>query len=120
MKTCRHFQPARKFNAWHFYFCLLPSAFCLSLAAAEIDESKLPPPATGKIDFTRDIRPILDNSCLRCHGPERPKSRFRLHNRESALKGGAKGVDILPGNSVKSPLIHYVSRLVEDMEMPPA
>jgi hypothetical protein len=121
MKTGRHFQSSRKFNAWHFCFCLLPSYFFLSAAAAaEIDESKLPPPAAGKVDFARDIKPILDNSCLRCHGPERPKSRFRLDNRESALKGGAKGVDILPGNSAKSLLIHYVSRLVEDMEMPPS
>ncbi|HEX4644709.1 MAG TPA: c-type cytochrome domain-containing protein, partial [Verrucomicrobiae bacterium] len=120
MRKCRHFRPDCKFSAWHFYLCLLRSAFCLSLAAAEIDESKLAPPATGKIDFTRDIKPILDNSCLRCHGPERPRSRFRLDNRESALKGGAKGVDILPGNSAKSPLIHNVSRLVEDMEMPPS
>lgn len=120
MKKCRHFEAASRSKAWGFYFFLLPSAFCLSsFAAAEIDESKLPPPAAGKIDFARDIKTILDKSCLRCHGPERPKSRFRLDNRESALKGGAKGVDILPGNSAKSHLIHYVSRLVEDMEMPP-
>src|SRR6185369_12348857 len=39
--------------------------------------------------------------------------------RARALQGGERGVDILPGDSAKSPLIHYVSRLVEDMEMPP-
>lgn len=88
-------------------------------SAAPVDESKLPPPATNHIDFTRDIKPILETSCLRCHGPERPKSRFRLDNREAALKGGDNGVDIIPGNSAKSPFIHYVSYLVEDMEMPP-
>src|SRR5207245_242161 len=38
---------------------------------------------------------------------------------ESALKGGDNGVDLIPGNSAKSPLIFYVARLVEDMEMPP-
>ncbi len=73
----------------------------------------------GQIDFARDIKPILETSCLRCHGPEKPKSRFRLDNRVAALKGGDEGVDILPGNSVKSPLIHYVAYLVEDSEMPP-
>ena len=87
--------------------------------AAEVDISKLPPPAQVQIDFARDIKPILENNCLRCHGPEKPKSQFRLDNRKSALKGGDEGVDILPGNSAKSPLIHYVSYLVEDMEMPP-
>jgi hypothetical protein len=91
----------------------------LLLSAAGVDESKLPPVAAVQIDFKRDIRPILEASCLRCHGPEKPKSRFRLDNREDALKGGENGVDILPGQSAKSPLIHYTSYLVADMEMPP-
>jgi len=88
-------------------------------AAAEVDLSKLPPPAQTQIDFVRDIKPIFETSCLRCHGPEKPKGRFRLDNRESALKGGESGIDIIPGDSARSPLIHYVARLVEDMEMPP-
>jgi mono/diheme cytochrome c family protein len=85
-----------------------------------IDESLLPAPATNKIDFARDIRPIFDASCIRCHGPIKPKSGFRLDSREAALKGGDNGVDIIPGNSAKSPLIHFTAELVEDMEMPPA
>ena len=85
----------------------------------EIDINKLPPPAERQIEFHRDIKPIFENSCLRCHGPERPKSRFRLDNRERALKGGDYDIDIIPGESAKSPLIHYVAHLVEDMEMPP-
>jgi len=88
-------------------------------AAPAIDESKLPPPATKRIDFAHDIQPIFANICLRCHGPERPKSRFRLTDRASALKGGNNGIDIIPGESAKSPLIHYTARLVPDMEMPP-
>jgi hypothetical protein len=100
--------------------CLLASfGVGCNLSAAEADVSKLPPAATMKIDFARDIRPILETSCLRCHGPEKPKSKFRLDNRPAALKGGDEGVDILPGNSAKSPLIHYVAYLVEDSEMPP-
>ena len=91
-----------------------------ALGATKIDESKLPPAATNQIDFVRDIKPILDQSCLKCHGPERPKSNFRIDARAEALKGGENGVDIIPGQSGKSPLIHYVARLVEDMEMPPA
>ncbi|MDB6110496.1 MAG: Planctomycete cytochrome [Pedosphaera sp.] len=104
---------------WTFWLGLLPGCLSVSLFAAEVDSSKLPPAAQVKIDFTRDIKPILENSCLRCHGPEKPKSRFRLDSREAALKGGENGVDILPDNSAKSPLILYVARLVPDMEMPP-
>ncbi len=85
-----------------------------------IDESQLPAPATNKIEFVRDIKPIFDASCIRCHGPVKPKSGFRLDSREAALKGGESGMDIIPGNSAKSPLIHFTAALVEDMEMPPS
>ena len=88
-------------------------------AGAEVDVSSLPAPATNVIDFARDIRPILQESCLRCHGPEKPKSNFRLDNRAAALKGGDNGVDILPSKSAQSPLIHFVAQLVPDKEMPP-
>src|SRR5438874_1975697 len=84
---------------------LLFSTLCVAATAAEVDLSKLPPPATNHIDFSRDIQPIFDQSCLRCHGPEKPKSHFRLDNRDSAIKGGDNGMDIIPGNSAKSPLI---------------
>lgn len=96
--------------------CLVSPA---SAGAAEIEVTKLPPAANQTIDFGRDIQPILQANCLQCHGPERPKGGFRLTDRASALKGGAGGVAMLPAESVRSPLIHYVARLVPDMEMPP-
>lgn len=74
---------------------------------------------TNKVDFVNDIKPILDGHCLKCHSDEKPKSHFRLTSREAALRGGEHGIDILPGQSDKSPLIHYVAGLVEDMQMPP-
>jgi hypothetical protein len=90
-----------------------------AVSAADLDPAKLPPPAQVTVDFEKDVKPIFESTCFRCHGPERPKSRLRLDNRESALKGGDNGVDIIPGDSAKSPLVYYVARVVEDMEMPP-
>lgn len=81
--------------------------------------SDLPPPAGHKINFDQDIQPILEENCLRCHGSEKPRGGFRLDNRVGALKGGENGVDIVPGNSTNSPLIHFVAYQVENMEMPP-
>jgi hypothetical protein len=92
---------------------------CSHMLAAEVDVGRLPAPATNAIVFERDIQPIFEKSCLRCHGPEKPKSRFRLDNRESALKGGEQGVAIIPGKSAESPLVHYVAGLAPEMEMPP-
>lgn len=76
--------------------------------------------APDKVDFDRDIKPILANACLRCHGPEKPRSHFRLDDRSAALKGGSDGVDIIPGNGDGSALIRYVSGKDKDIQMPPA
>ena len=100
-------------------------AAALTLAGADkpkpIDVSKLPPPAdkTG-LTYEKDIKPMLENSCLKCHGPEKPKSKYRVDSLEAMIKGGESGdAAIVPGKSEKSPLIHFVSDLVEDYEMPP-
>jgi hypothetical protein len=92
-----------------------------ALLAADTPSTPLPPPASVKVDFDRDIRPILETSCLRCHGPQKPRSHFRLDDRTAALAGGDDNTnDIVPGNSEKSRLIAYVARQVPDLEMPPA
>jgi cytochrome c len=95
-------------------------AACPALPAADVQTNSLPPPADVRIDFDRDIRPIFETSCLRCHGPEKPRSHFRLDNRAAAFCGGDENTnDIVPGDSTKSLLINYVARQVPDMEMPP-
>ena len=99
---------------------LLLFSWAALVSGADVDTAKLPPPANGKVDFDHDIRPILEQSCLRCHGPEKPKSHFRLTSREAALKGGDNNTDdIVPGDSGHSRLIHYVAGLVPDLQMPP-
>jgi hypothetical protein len=82
----------------------------------QVDPDKLPPPAAGTMDFARDIKPILERSCLRCHSDPRivrnqapNKGGLNLESREAALQGGATGVVIIPGKSATSPLIHLVS-----------
>ena len=99
------------------------SLLSLSLLAADkpVDVSKLPPVAakTG-LTFEKDVKPILENSCVKCHSGEKPKSKYRMDTRENVIKGGESGdAAIIPGNSAKSPLIHFVADLVEDYEMPP-
>jgi hypothetical protein len=89
--------------------------------AAEPDISKLPPPAAKKdLTYAKDIKPILEKACLNCHGPEKPKSKYRVDSREAMIKGGdSEEAAIIPGKSEKSPLILYAADLVVDMEMPP-
>jgi hypothetical protein len=91
----------------------------LTISAAALEPAKLPPPAPESIAFDQQIRPILERSCIRCHGPERPKSHFRLDSRELMLKGGDSGVDVVPGNSAASTLIYFVAGLDPEIVMPP-
>jgi Planctomycete cytochrome C len=103
-----------------FFLCLTMFACGSGVSAQDIIVSNLPPPAATQIVFSRDIRPIFDDNCLRCHGPEKPRSHFRLDNRAGALAGGDNNTnDIVPGQSTNSLLIAYIAWQVEDMEMPP-
>ena len=60
-------------------------------------------------DFKRDIEPIFSQRCHHCHGPGQASGGLRLDQRESALKGGASGPAIVPGDSSASRLIQMVS-----------
>jgi hypothetical protein len=90
-------------------------------ADPKVDTSKLPSPAsrTG-VTFDKDIKPLVDRSCAKCHGGDRPKARYVVGTREGVLKGGdSEKAAVVPGKSAESPLVHYVADLVLDMEMPP-
>ncbi len=73
-----------------------------------------------KIDFAKQIKPLLERSCVACHGANKQRSNFRLDSREAMLKGGNTGsAVVVPGKSAQSTLPDYVSGRVEGMEMPP-
>src|SRR5256885_6038111 len=60
--------------------------------------------AAEKVDFVQDVKPILESACVSCHGPEKPKGDLRLDTKAGTLKGGKKGVVIVPGKPADSPL----------------
>jgi mono/diheme cytochrome c family protein len=92
----------------------------LHLPAADVDVSKLPPPSTKKdLTFTKDILPIFEKSCVKCHGTEKQKAKLRLDTLEATLKGGENGEAVVKGSSAKSPLVHSIARLDPDAAMPP-
>ena len=93
----------------------------LSAFAADPDISKLPPAAKkAGVTFEKDIKPLFETSCLKCHGAEKPKSKYRVDSREAAIKGGKSNeAAVIAGKSEKSPMILFMADLVEDMEMPP-
>src|SRR5439155_1303286 len=51
--------------------------------------------AQEPVSFTKDIQPILQNSCWKCHGEAMQLSKLDLRTFEGALKGGEKGASIV-------------------------
>src|SRR5881394_3459586 len=87
---------------------------------SKIDVSKLPPSADKKgLTYAKDIRPLFEASCFRCHGEERQKGELRLDSLDAALKGGEDGKVIFPGASKKSLLVIAASRIDDETAMPP-
>ena len=69
------------------------------------------------VSFAKDIHPIFSNTCGTCHGETAQLSKFDLRTRESALLGGERGSDIVPGNAEQSRLYRRVAGL-EKPSMP--
>jgi hypothetical protein len=75
------------------------------------------PVAPAKIDFNRDVRPILSNNCFQCHGPDEKtrKAKLRLDTKE-----GAHAAVVVPGKPEASELVKRLTIDDPDAAMPPA
>ncbi len=71
-------------------------------------------------DFAKDIKPIFERSCIKCHGPEKKKGGLRLDEKSYALKGGKDGPAIVPGDVGKSLLCKYVQLDDDDDDVMPS
>ncbi|MCS7022094.1 MAG: PSD1 and planctomycete cytochrome C domain-containing protein [Gemmataceae bacterium] len=72
---------------------------------------------TSKVDFQRDIRPMLATHCYPCHGPDANsrKANLRLDQREEAIAAGA----IVPGKPEQSELWRRLTAPDPAERMPP-
>ena len=99
----------RRLSLWSLFFA---TCLCTSGAAA----------ADRSIDFNRDIRPILANSCYACHGPDKNtrKADLLLHSEESAFadRGGYQAIQ--PGKPQLSEVYRRITADDPKMRMPPA
>lgn len=83
-----------------------------------VEAPKAPPPAPPH--FLREVRGILEVSCIKCHGAEKQKGELRLDTLAHAMKGGDDGAAITPGNLAKSALIERIGLPAGDDDvMPP-
>ncbi len=67
------------------------------------------PAFAATVDFSRDVAPIFDKSCVQCHGPKRSENGLRLDSRASVLKGGEHGPAAVAGNASASLIVQVVT-----------
>src|SRR2546422_11308393 len=104
--------PSRKLrNALRKAFALL--LFCNSVPSAR--------PASGHIDFDREIRPIFSDNCYQCHGPDEKarKAKLRLDTREGAFRIRNDKTVIIAGKSNESELVRRITSKDPEEMMPP-
>ncbi len=76
--------------------------------------------AVQKVDFVRDIQPLLETHCVACHREGHDDGGLRLDHQPGAMAGGESGRGIVPGKSSAS-MIYTATILPEDHDdlMPP-
>ena len=77
-------------------------------------------PLFAGVDFAKDIKPILDKHCTKCHGEEKDKGGLALHTKFHAFKESDSGeVTIIAGKPENSLLFKKITETDEDDIMPP-
>ncbi|MBK5296903.1 MAG: PSD1 domain-containing protein, partial [Vicinamibacteria bacterium] len=74
--------------------------------------------ASASVDFSRDIRPILEANCFECHGTKKSRGRLRLDFKVAAFKGGNTGPALVAHNSDESLMVRRVLGLDGEDRMP--
>jgi hypothetical protein len=73
-----------------------------------------------KVDFQRDVRPILQDRCFKCHDARKRTASYRIDVRSAAFRGGESGRPaIVAGASGKSDLVRRITIAEGDEAMPP-
>ncbi len=80
------------------------------------------PPLPTKIEFNRDVRPILSDNCFHCHGPDKGarQAGMRLDIRDEAVKATDSGAKpLVPGKPDESEVVRRIDSTDADEMMPP-
>src|ERR1043166_312049 len=76
--------------------------------------------SAATVDFTKQVKPLLESSCVSCHKEGKVEGGLRLDDKAAALRGGENGLDIVPGNPDKSTVYRSTTLPKDDDKvMPP-
>lgn len=80
--------------------------------------AQAPASPAGPPDFSRDVMPIFESNCLRCHNTAEEKGGLLLESYEDLMRGGDDGVPVVVGNADDSPIVRQVEGRAKP-KMPP-
>jgi len=95
------------------------AGFAASIAPTQKEQ------ASGKVNFSREIRPILSNNCFHCHGPDEQHRKgngdkgLRLDTKEGAFTELDGSFALVPKHPEKSTLLQRILSHDPDEVMPP-
>ncbi|MCA9000092.1 MAG: hypothetical protein KDA80_24050, partial [Planctomycetaceae bacterium] len=77
--------------------------------------------AEDRINFARDIRPILSANCYQCHGADDAsrEADLRLDVRKAAIEKQGESAAIVPGDPLASDMVRRITSEDDDIIMPP-
>jgi mono/diheme cytochrome c family protein len=68
----------------------------------------VPVSASAAVDYVAEIKPLLKDHCVKCHGATTQKGELRLDTAAAALRGGGRGPAVMPGKGEESLMIRAV------------
>ena len=71
------------------------------------------------VDYLRDVKPILQQHCYDCHGPDQPQAGLRVDAAALAIAGGDSGAAIVPGDTDASKLLAAVEGTSDEISQMP-
>ena len=102
--------------------CLITLALILRSSEVRVNAALGQASSADKVDYNRDVRPILARNCFACHGQDEAKRAkgLRLDRRDSAVKPLKNGdTAIVPRDPESSELIARITEVDDTMRMPP-
>ena len=99
----------------------LSRVLCAVLGLLTVGAQLCPAAAPDRLDFNRDVRPILSDTCFKCHGPDASKreAELSLNTRKSAITARDSGPAIVPGKPDESEAVRRVFSSGDDRMPPP-
>ncbi len=76
--------------------------------------------AQDKVDFAKDVQPLLERSCVKCHNSKKSKGELNLETKEGTMAGGENGKAVVAGKPADSKMYTSATLPEEDDDaMPP-